>query len=252
MKKTAILYRSHSQSNADILAIAKLKREVPEADIFHLFGPSTEPTPDNTGTECWEITDQKLMTLGYCYEPRPSSDLANRNKPPMSAIMRHCDYPIFYFFKQRPQYEHYWMLDYDVRFTGNWGEFFQVFSQESDFGLLGTYIADPTEDPYWAHWFNVDTPLEKRLRCYFPLVRFTHDALTFLDKAYLGGKTGFVELIGSSLLNEAGMKVGDFWGNPKYRPNYVKKIYYQKDTFFWRPCLSTAGPIPDTLYHPVK
>ena len=247
--KTAVLYRTHFINDEISNELRKLTTELVNQEVSLLFGPSKEVMPRLDWVRSLSVSDQDLRELGYGYGDTISDD---GWKFPVSPIMRHCEYPALWFFKNYPNYDYYWLVDYDVRFTGNWSIFFEAFSGKDKFDMLGTYVGSPVEFPNWVHWHKVDVPLETRLKMFFSMVRFSNRALEFLDREYRKGRTGFCELICSSLLAEAGYSVGDFWGYPKFRVPGVETKFYTSDSFLWRPCFSVPGNEKNMLYHPVK
>jgi len=58
------------------------------------------------------------------------------------------DLPLMWYFHENPQYDYYWVMEYDVRFTGGWPDFFLHFAaNRSD--LLATTLFDYNFRPGW-------------------------------------------------------------------------------------------------------
>src|SRR4029453_4769854 len=39
----------------------------------------------------------------------------------------HVGFPLLQFFRDNPDFDYYWLIEYDVRFSGNWRFFFEFF-----------------------------------------------------------------------------------------------------------------------------
>lgn len=60
-------------------------------------------------------------------------------------------------------YRYYWLVEYDVRYSGEWVDFFKQFEyDESD--LLGTTLHDYAYKPSWFWWSSLKTPFFRFLR----------------------------------------------------------------------------------------
>jgi hypothetical protein len=163
------------------------------------------------------------------------------------------EYPLLWFFKLFPDYDQYWYVDYDVRFTGDWSLFFNSFSPSDGYDLLATHVAYKHENPHWGpHWDESSVVFERPIRIFFSLARFSKPALTSLDRNYRKKISGFCELVVPSVLLQDGLKIGDFWGLPQHRVPYIKKRFYSIFTCHWRPIMFFAGIRRNFIYHPVK
>ena len=65
--------------------------------------------------------------------------------------------PVLLFYRHHPNYRHYWIVEYDVRYTGPWNQFFSAFTT-SDAHLLGTSLVQFAECPSWSHWRSLHIP----------------------------------------------------------------------------------------------
>jgi hypothetical protein len=99
---------------------------------------------------------------------------------------RNIDLPLMWYFHENPRYDYYWVMEYDVRFTGTWPDFFGHFaSNESD--LLATTLFDYSFRPDWDNWGTLKSPRripdQERVRALFPLYRVSNAALRALHEA---------------------------------------------------------------------
>ena len=60
-------------------------------------------------------------------------------------------FPLLKFFKENLGYDYYWLVEDDVRFSGEWRTFFDSFAfNSSDF--LSSFIETKAENPNWYWW----------------------------------------------------------------------------------------------------
>lgn len=175
------------------------------------------------------------------------------------------DLPILYFFGNNNQYKYYWIIEYDVRFTGRWDNLFSFF-KNNDSDLLGTSLTRYPNIQGWYHWPSLDLlngpiPQEQRLRGFFPVYRLSGRALETLDRRYREGVCGHYECLVPTVLSQEGLKLEDIGGDGAFvdAPN-INRFYRNSPTrdnlspgsFVFRPVMDNPGPEPNTLWHPVK
>ena len=102
------------------------------------------------------------------------------------------------FFLDRPEYNYYWIIEYDVRFSGLWPALFADLSS-SGADLLCTTMQTWAEHPNWAHWSTLNSgaeavPLERRVKGFMPFCRLSHVLLAACDARYRKG-SGHPEVI---------------------------------------------------------
>ncbi len=180
-------------------------------------------------------------------------------------IPGHGHFPLLQFFLENPDYDYYWLVEYDVRFSGKWGHFFNYFSgTQKDF--LSSNIRTFHEQPDWFFWFTLRHPQEKIphaecLRSFNPIYRISKAALIFLDTCLKNGWIGHNEVIIPTLLHREGYTLMDFGGTGKFTPPELMNKFYTSSghstlrgdgTLRYRPVFSEIGNEEDKLYHPVK
>jgi len=235
--RIAILYRSHFYNRMIERQYRKLRDDFPAADVI-------------LGLDITKIPNVKLPPDVRAFT-FTTSDL-KAAYPQFRSMMYNCEYPALYFWQSHPDYDYYWLIDNDVRFTGNWSEFLTPFSQRDDYALLACIARSGEEEPDFSWKDHKNISLTKPFYVFYSVVRFSNVALALMDKKFREGVEGFVEVIGSSLVYEAGMKVGDFSGKPQWTPSYVTRKFYTDETFRYRPIRWSAGHEKGMLYHPVK
>ncbi|HKJ40818.1 MAG TPA: hypothetical protein VKA27_01945, partial [Sunxiuqinia sp.] len=144
-------------------------------------------------------------------------------------------------------YDYYWCVEDDVRFSGDWRVLFKAFeSIDSDF--ISSYIRTSNQEPHWPWWHALANPYQvidfkDRVKSFNPIYRISKAALSFIHDALLSGWCGHHEILFPTLLFEAGFDVADFGGTGKFvRKGFENKFYFEQiskgsttGTFRWRP-----------------
>lgn len=163
-------------------------------------------------------------------------------------------FPLLKFFKENQCYDYYWLVEDDVRFSGDWKDFFDSFaSSTSDF--LSSVIETKAENPnrYWWTSLKVGNEViaeEKLLKSFNPIYRLSSQALVCIDAHLRIGWMGHYEVLLPTLLYNKGFLLEDFGGEGTFvRPENNAKFY--DDT-----SMRIAPVLPDDrknyLFHPVK
>jgi len=173
--------------------------------------------------------------------------------------------PLLYYFSRYPEYQYYWLIEYDVRFTGDWPSFFNSFkASESD--LLGTTLYSYQYCTDWTYWESLKPPhrqidRDKMIRGFFPIVRYSKRACERLVNAYLEGWRGHFEVLVPTVLSMQGFSIEDIGGDCEFTPAERRNHFYQNTpknealapgTFRFQPSHSLPLELPDMLYHPIK
>jgi hypothetical protein len=246
--RMVILFLSHVTDAGTLGEFRRIRHEAKGyADSSFLHHWTGQDLPRNSrGLPLWQFTEMQLRGLGYRW--------VGKHIVPGSA-----HFPLFGFFSAFPHYESYWMIEYDVRFTGNWSLLFGAFlSSPSDF--LSCQIQDFAANPEWYWWPSLNHPQrhipnEKRLRSFSPIYRISRPALIYLHECLRDGWCGHPEVLIPTLLSEKGFTISDFGGNGAFvAPGNRNRFYINgpRGTMRWRPSFAAAGRRKNKLYHPVK
>lgn len=163
-------------------------------------------------------------------------------------------FPLLKFYKENQGYDYYWLVEDDVRFSGEWKDFFGSFAScTSDF--LSSVIETKAENPTWYWWTSLKTgneviAEEKLLKSFNPIYRLSSQALVCIDAHLRIGWMGHYEVLLPTLLYNKGFLLEDFGGEGTFvRPENNAKFY--DDT-----SMRIAPVLPDDrknyLFHPVK
>ncbi len=168
------------------------------------------------------------------------------------------------FFLDNPDFKYYWVIEYDVIYTGNRSDFFRNFNS-GDADFISSHIERFPDKPHW-YWWNTlhleKITLQKHqlIRSFNPIYRISHPALVFLDHLLKGRKNwGHHEVLIPTALKYEGFKLLDFGGKGEFvLPQFEEKFYlmpseYTTGTMRDKPQISKKElSIKNKLLHPVK
>lgn len=269
--RTVILLLTHLKDRRIAQQFAKVNQECfGKFDVFFLCDNSSRTFDRFQKDEKFFLFSvEDLSRLGY---PGKSSaghlrgaHQNDRHHQRFNFDPGNVELPLFLFFRANPQYAHYWVVEYDVRFSGGWDAFFSAFAGNGA-DLLGTTLSRHGQIPDWYHWPTLDLAgrpgrKEAFLRGFFPIYRLSRRALTQLDSDYRDGVKGHFECLIPTLLSLAGMTIEDIGGDGDYvQPGNRNRFYRNSPsrsslapgTFVFRPVMDRPGEEPGKLWHPVR
>lgn len=256
--KVAVLFFCHIVNNYTISAYKKLDRELGnEYCLYWLFqkdNESRETTLMLDGVNLFEFEMTCLNSMGY----RAILELYGNDH-----------YVLEYFKTKHPDYKYYWVIEYDVLFSGNWKTFMDSFV-DNHADLISAHIEKKNRyNEEWCWWSSIkyssqyDFAGKVCIKSFNPICRFSNRALCFLNE-FLSDKhnSGFYEVLVASVLYNAGYKLEDFGGTGFFVSEtnenrfYVQGVGVNNGTIRWRPSYSQteirALGTQDKLFHPVK
>lgn len=261
--RTIVVLQTHFYNKSIARLFAGLAARLPDgyaAMVLMHVAPGTTPKPDLLRhTPHHFVTTPEIRNPAY---PRKSNG-------PGWGIWRggHTDLIALSFFSAHPDYERYWFVEYDVRFSGRWNEFFTFFDADpADF--LSTSMRRMTDQPEWMHWPTLQVPADAgtiaaadRLASFMPVYRVSRRALETIDRAYRDGWGGHCEVAWATIVNWAGLTVEDLGGDgefvapgnrTRFYSNTVKNEALSPGSLVFRPVRSWTGSHRNWLWHPVK
>ena len=243
--KQAVLYLTNKSNEWTLSAFHALEQSLQgKADVYFAYHQQVDVLPVSLQNieNLFVFTSDVLNELGYT--PIEKGKLVPGSN----------HFPLLKFFKENQCYDYYWLVEDDVRFSGDWKDFFDSFaSSTSDF--LSSVIETKAENPNWYWWTSLKTgneviAEEKLLKAFNPIYRLTRQALACIDAYLRIGWMGHHEVLLPTLLYNKGFLVEDFGGEGTFvRPENNAKFY--DDT-----SMRIAPVLPDDrknyLFHPVK
>ena len=254
--KTIVMFQAHATTLATLREYRSISEAVAGIAESRLLLHSTtdRDSPCSLPRDSYVVTDATLAGLGY-----------PQFEPGVSAANVH--FPLLQFFAEHSRYDFYWLLQYDVRFTGSWRDFFQAFLGNTvDF--LTSHIREYADEPNWHLWRLLHhpkhyIPYSKRVRSFNPVCRMSRSALVQLEEAHRGGWAGHFEVLVPTLLRQNGASLQDLGGCGKFVPEEARNCFYLEGpenangildggTLRSDPVFQEVGPEKNKLYHPVR
>lgn len=243
--KQAVLYLTNKSNEWTLSAFHALEQSLQGmADVYFAYHQQGDVLPVSLQNieNLFVFTSDVLNELGYT--PIEKGKLVPGSN----------HFPLLKFFKENQCYDYYWLVENDVRFSGDWKDFFDSFaSSTSDF--LSSVIETKAENPTWYWWTSLKTgneviAEEKLLKSFNPIYRLSSQALVCIDAHLRIGWMGHYEVLLPTLLYNKGFLLEDFGGEGTFvRPENNAKFY--DDT-----SMRIAPVLPDDrknyLFHPVK
>lgn len=211
--------------------------------------PENIPAPYKDRVRTWSLEEMKkrnslLISNGYLW---------NCHMTPL--ILR----------EKVPFYDFFWFIEYDVVYTGNWGDIIsQCMSDDAD--LIATHLKRYTENDQkkWS-WWKIFTTWDdilsdtQKISGFFPVYRISNQWIDAIQESiHRGWKGHFESLIPTAIEFQKGTLHELGWSAP-LTPQERKWYYYTTYASKYR-TLSEFRYAPDhvvllrkkTLYHPVK
>ena len=255
---TVVLYMTHLYDNVVADEYERLKRQCERShDVRLLYDASSRRA-------------RRARTRADAFGFRPQQALDRFGRHFLSPKAKRLwpgssDLALMTYALDQSAYEFYWLVEYDVRFTGPWNKLFDVFA-DNQADLLTTTIRRCSDQPNWRWWSTLVAPdLElshaERIRCFMPVLRISRRAIELLLTAYGQGWRGHYECTVPTILSKHGLTIEDIGGDGEFvSPSNVNRFYRNTPdnpymtpgTFVWRPILDRPGDEPDKLWHPVK
>lgn len=263
MPRQAILYLSHIVNKTQWRAFKRLKRETSGlADAYYVLNLSSEQV-DESKKGTYSILPSQRRLLGH---PSRAADIGwwMETAPSHTGVIRSgIDLAPLVFRRQRPEYEYYWIMEYDVDFSGRWSFLFNALS-DSKADLLCTNLHGVEINPAWDWWKSMVWPgthKPRLLRGMFPFARFSARSMDAIIDAGQNGVDGYYEVMWPTVVLDHGFTLEDIGGDgPFVRPNNVNRWYtstltsqtLSPGTFVARPIRMGRGWRRNTLWHPIK
>jgi len=138
-------------------------------------------------------------------------------------------FPLMQFAREH-YFQYYWLIEYDVIFTGNWQDFFLYFDQAKE-DFLTSRIRRYSEQRDWPWWSSLRHPykkiqVSKMIRSFNPIYRISYAALKYIDKMHKEKWIGHHEVLYPTMLYLAGFKLRDFGGLGEFVMSEDKSRFY--------------------------
>lgn len=259
MKKDVILFQAQRLDPINRRTLRKLVRDLAGfADIYVTgFNPKKTEHPEFVdGIRYIEYDREALLRLPYPKKADPDN---------WKLMPGNTDLLLLSFWREHPDYDYYWVIEYDVRYTGNWLKLLEQF-HDCRADLLATHIARFDEVPKWEHWETLKVPDEviwrdHAIKIFTPICRMSKKTCEAVDAAARAGWGGHSESLWATVAAYHGLRIEDIGGFGSFTPEERRGKHYTKTSslfpwrpgsFVYRPIRSFAPPVPNRLWHPIK
>jgi hypothetical protein len=252
-----LLFLAHHTQPGAMAALAGLVQQCgSDFTVVPLFDQTKQSFPVD------HIAGARTVTCAQATQLLPYRK--KHSQHPGTFWSRNIDLPLMWYFHENPQYDFYWVMEYDVRFTGAWQDFFRHFAaNRSD--LLATTIFDYNFRPDWDNWGTLKSPRrvaeQEKVRALFPLYRLSNPALRALHESYRDGWSGHYEVTIPTILKTRGFTLEDIGGSGSYVAAGNHNRFYRNSperaglapgTFTVAANEISADYPPSLLWHPIK
>jgi hypothetical protein len=260
---TAVLFQTHFYDRSLARVFRRLQRQCPphfSALVLIHVPPGTPKPPLLEAVPHHFVTTPEIRQPAYTGKSSGGSEwrLWDGN----------ADLPHLHFFLHNRQFERYWSIEYDVRFSGSWQTLFEAF-EDNDADLLTTSLRTAATHPDWIVWSTLRPPNQdappfadhERICSFMPVWRASRRAMEVMDRSYREGWTGHSETTWPTLLNRAGLRIEDIGGfgefvapanRGRFYSNTVTSWNLAPGSFVYKWCKHGIWWKRDWLWHPVK
>ena len=250
--RTAFVWMSHRFEAPLLDEFARMRLALRDADRAFVL-TDADVVPDTLAAEVHRFAFAQLATRAT----RLVGD----------GILRNLHLAWLDFAEAHPGFDHYWFVEYDVHYAGPWRELIDAF-RDQPHDLFCAHLRDAAEEPAWHWWHEIRSPdgaLDRSslLRGFLPIARLSRTALQVLADAVAGGWSGFLEGLIPTLMQQRGLRIGDFGGDGRFVPDGFRNRFYTSfsdregslcdaGTHRYRPAIAYPRIAPGRIYHPVK
>jgi len=147
---TAMLFQTHFFDRHAARLFERLRRQCPPhftCFVLMHVAPGTPKPRRLLGVPHHFVTTPEIRNLAY---PGKNAPTDWQDKPWDFWLGGHCDLVPMHFHNAYPDFARYWVVEYDVRFTGHWGSLFAAF-EDSPSDFLSTSVRRRRDNPVWVN-----------------------------------------------------------------------------------------------------
>jgi len=260
MRLTAVLFQTHFFDRWAERAFRRLRAGAPAGYEFvvlmHL--PPGAPVPERAKRYPHHVVrTPELRELPYPAKVAgPDWDLW---------VGGHTDLITMHYWRAHPGHDRYWVVEYDVRYSGPWRRFFAAYEEDGS-DLLAPLLRRRPECREWANWPSLVSPGvppadSQAVSSFMPIYRASGRLMRAMDEAFREGWGGHIECSYATIAAVRGLRIADLGGDGEFTPEArrgrfysgtARDVYHAPGTLVFKPTFFRAGSRPDMLWHPVK
>lgn len=251
--RTAVVMMTHRFDEPILEEFHRIREGLSVSDQAFLLSDGSAPAPDSVAS-CTHVFAWEQVA-------RRASRVIGQD------ILRNVHLAWIDFFAAHPDFDAYWLIEYDVVYAGAWRDFFDAF-RDRPFDLLCAHVRTHAQEPQWCWWGEIhapgqDIPRDRLLRGFLPVTRLSQRGFERLQHAVDAGWSGFLEGLIPTLFQVSGLRIGDIGGTGSFVPAGFTNRFYTSvsdpagrlldgGTMRFRPSIYFPRIMPGRLYHPVK
>ncbi|SDB74754.1 DUF3405 domain-containing protein [Belnapia rosea] len=225
MERIAFVYYAHDVSSVRIREVRRLEQELPAKYDLFVVGCCHE------ASALASLSGGRAQTHSYTRDDLKKLPYPGRIKTTRWEDIRGGeDLTLMRFWRDHPQYQAYWFVEYDVRFTGKWGDFMEIMDQ-SKADLVCSLVSKYKIGSEWPHWGSFqpgESGIEsgKMMSAFLPVCRASSAMMEALNAFGINGGAGHVEAIWGSVANAAGLSIEEIGGSGSFTPVERRGKFY--------------------------
>lgn len=260
-ERTAVLFLTHRWNGLMFLKFERLRLEVGDrADVFLALQESGEAL---AALERFPVAEERCMPFDA---NGLAAELGYRLFAEDRLVPGSTHYPVLAFARRMPAYDRFVLIEFDVDFTGAWGELLDALAA-SPCDFVPLHLRSHASDPGFYFWPTMEPAAADRewaadpanlWRSFNPIYMITREALGPVEAAHRRGWHAHYEILLATILMREGRAIGslgEFCIGDEQDPLPGVPVE-QLATVRWRPEV-TREEIRErstgrTLFHPVK
>ena len=187
-----VLFATHRLDSFILKQFDRLKNGMSDGlDLYLLLHDEKREIDIPANIKCYSFDKAGLEELKYT----PISD----------SVLENNHFPLLKFYRDFPEYDFYWNIEYDVFFTGDWNYLFKAY-RNCNADLVSSHVERFVQRPHWFWWKSINLktlklPSSGYLKSFNPIYRISNRALALLDQVLSDGNSGYQEVFIPSVLN---------------------------------------------------
>ncbi len=256
---------------------ARAEPRIAVAFFTHVFGPAVRERFEKLRADLSGRADVFLLAQAGSPMPAGDSDVTHyfdfaRLRASASCVLGerivpgNCHLAWLDFFRSRPDYDQYWIIEYDVAFTGDWTALFDAVADDPA-DLVAAQIRTREQESAWPWWHTLDFAGDggaptRIARAFFPIVRISRRGLEELRRRVAQGWSGHFEALVPTALLAGGATLSELGGDGPWTPAPRRHRFYSAystgagemlfGTHRFVPPHFLPGFRRNAIYHPVK
>ena len=161
-------------------------------------------------------------------------DIMHQGYTPLGVqVLHNVNYIVQLFRKQHPEYNHYWVVEYDVCFIGSWTILFDYYRNQP-FDLIASHVERfGKHNCKWCWWHHTNLSqhgLDSSawMKSFNPIYRISANALSIMNEFLKTGVQGHYEVLMATGIYHSGLSIRDMGGTGEFADPDNPNLFYVK------------------------